>query len=187
MNMVNRLLKSTVLLLKRTELLTVVISATSTLLVADQFTYTAHPNIQFGPGSQDQYFRLSLWRLNERASELASIKDPIERSDRCIPVSAFAETLDEKLQPHARIFLDGVLGTNASRGTTYFFLRNYLYPREIEISLDGRAKQTIHGFTGVSCDSKDILRDKGFDVLMQFETNNTIVLRPLTPKGVLLR
>lgn len=187
MNEIKRLFESAALLLKRAGLMTVVFSATSTLLVAEQLNYTAHPDIQFGPSPQDKYFRLSLWKLNERAAELARIKDPAKRDERCIPVSAFARRLDEKLHPDARIFINGVLGSSGARETTYFFLRNYLFPRDIEISLDGQAVQTLHGFAGVPCNSREYLRDKGYDVLVRFGTNDTIVLSPLTPKGVLSR
>jgi hypothetical protein len=163
------------------------ITTTVTLIsVAAQFTYTAHPDVQFGPAPQDKYFWLSLWQLDQRAGQLADIKDPIARDERCIPTAMMARRLNERPPADTRIFVNGVVGTsNSARETTYFFLRNYLFPRDVEISLDGKAAQTLEGFSGVPCESRDELRTNGFDVLIRFQTNNTIAVSPLTPKGIL--
>jgi hypothetical protein len=128
----------------------------------------------------------TLRNLSLRASQLRKISDPIERDKFCIPLSAYGRTLDRALAPDARVFLSGMLGKqNGPRGGYYFFLRNYLFPRTVEISLDGKAVYHEGWFEGVPCDSPDVLRTNGFDLLLLMSTNSdNIQILPLTDKGV---
>ena len=67
----------------------------------------------------------------------------------------------------------------------YYFLRNYLFPREVDISLGRRAVFREGYFEGVPCNSPEILQTNGYDVLLQMATNSdNIQIIPLTPKGV---
>ncbi len=126
---------------------------------------------------------ITLAALNQRAEGLAKITDPIQRDSYCIPLSAYGRALDRALDKNARIFVTGILGkTNAGKGGYYYFLQNHLFPRSVEISLDGHAVADGSFFSGVGCDSPAVLKAKGFDLMIQLEPNGPRLL-PLTPKG----
>jgi len=123
--------------------------------------------------------------LDRRIATLQQIADPVERDKLCTPFSAYGRALDRALPPDARIFLSGVLGqANGSRLRIYYFLRNYLFPRTVEISLDGQAIFHESWFEGVPADSPDELRAKGFDLLLNMPAGGDDIQRmPLSPKG----
>jgi hypothetical protein len=142
-------------------------------LVVIQFSWANDPSNQ-----------LSLSNLDQRVRFLESITNWVQRDSYCVPLSAFSRELDVRLAPDARIFVAGMLGpTNFSKTGYYYSLKNYLFPRHVEISLDGRAVIGNDAFYGVPCDSPDVLRSNGFDLMIQF-TDNGPNLIPLTPKGV---
>jgi hypothetical protein len=131
------------------------------------------------PGNQ-----LSLSNLDQRVPFLESITNWVQRDRACVPLSAMGRELDAALPPDARVFVSGMLGpTNVSKAGYYYFLKNYLFPRDVDISLDGKSYGSNDGFYGVPCDSPDVLRSNGFDLMIQF-TDNRPELIPLTPKGV---
>jgi len=134
--------------------------------------------------ADDPSNQLSLSNLDNRASQLESITNWIERDSHCIGLSAMGRQLDAALAPGARVFVSGMLGaTNNPKAGYYYFLKNYLFPRDVEISLDGKSTCGKDGLYGVPCDSPDILRSNGFDVLLDFNDNRPNLI-PLTPKGV---
>ena len=153
-----------------------------TLLIGVMAVWLAWPQVFPGP---DQANEITLPNLNQRASALRQTTDPVERDKFCVPLSAYARALDRALPPDARVFLSGMVGKdNGPRGGYYFFLRNYLFPREVEISLDGKAVYHEGWFEGVPCDSPAELRTNGFDLLLLMPTNsNEIQIIPLTQKG----
>lgn len=129
------------------------------------------------PGNQ-----LSLSNLDQRVPFLESITNWVQRDRACVPLSAMGRELDAALAPDARVFVTGMLGpTNMSKTGYYYFLKNYLFPRDVEISLDGKSVSTAKGFRGVPCDSADVLRSNGFDVMINFD--NGPKLTPLTAKA----
>jgi len=126
---------------------------------------------------------ITLAALNQRAEALQKVTDPIQRDSYCIPLSAYGRALDRALDKNARIFVTGILGkTNVSKGGYYYFLQNHLFPRAMEISLDGHAVADGSFFVGVPCDSPDVLKAKGFDLMIRLESNGPQLI-PLTPKG----
>jgi len=129
----------------------------------------------------------SLPSLSQRAAMLRQITDPVERDKLCTPFSAYGRSLDRGLPPDARVFLSGIIGRdNGSRRRVYYFLRNYLFPRSVEISLDGKAVFHEEWFEGVPCESPEELRTKGFDLLLLMAPHSDdIQVIPLTPKGAL--
>jgi hypothetical protein len=142
-------------------------------LVVIQFFWAGDPKNQ-----------LSLSNLNSRVPALASMSW-VDRDSYCTSLAAFARNLDLNLAPDARVFVTGMLGsTNFSRAGYYFFLKNYLFPRDVEISLDGRAVSGTDGFYGVPCDSPAVLQSKGFDLLVEVSDNEPNLI-PLTKKGEL--
>src|SRR6185312_8739483 len=98
---------------------------------------------------------------------------------------AIFREMDRQLPLDAKIFFCGVIGTNKSL-YPYFFARTFLFPHEIEISIDHKADYQVDGFRGVDCFSPDQLRTNGYDLMMTFkETNGSILTFPLTQKGML--
>jgi hypothetical protein len=93
--------------------------------------------------------------------------------------------MDRQLPPDAKIFFCGVIGTNNVL-YPYFFARTFLFPHEIEISIDHKAEYQVDGFRGIDCFSPDQLRTNGYDLMMTFKTNDgSILTLPLTQKGTL--
>jgi hypothetical protein len=151
-----------------------------TLLVAVVAVCLVWPQIFPSPDQMDQ---MNLPNLDKREAMLRQISDPIERDKMCIGLSAFGRQLDAAVPPHARIYLTGMLGpTNQGGLGYYYFLRNYLFPRDLEIYL-GQGSFTRNGFTGQAADSPEMLKTNGFDLVLVFE-NNQVQLLPLTTNGV---
>ena len=161
------------------------ILATAVARLGAQYTYAAHPTVQFGFEDDDRYYQLSVWMQDRCAGVLAKIKDPVEREKFHYGNAATARRLDQVLAPDARVFVSGLLGRErGSRSAMYFFLQNYLFPREIEISLDGKAVFTNGVFEGVPCDSEEILQARGFDMLVEVTSPTTFRPIPLSLKAV---
>jgi len=152
-----------------------------TLLIGVTAIWLAWPQVFPGP---EQANETTLPNLNQRASQLRQITDPVQRDSFCVPLSAYGRALDRALAPDARIFFSGMLGeTNGSKLGYYFFFRNYLFPREVQISLGDNAVFHEWGFSGTPCDSPAELQTNGFDLLVRYGTNG-FTLIPLTQKGV---
>ena len=153
-----------------------------TLLIGTTAVCLAWPQIFPGP---DQANEATLPNLNKRVPMLRQADYPIRRDSLCVGLSAYGRSLDRALPKDARIFFSGMIGKdNGSRGGYYFFLRNYLFPREVEVSLDGKAVYLEGWFEGIPCDSPAVLQTNGFDLLLKFQPNNNIDIIPLTAKGV---
>jgi hypothetical protein len=136
-----------------------------------------------GPNSGVNNLEFSLAYLDDRATKLEAITNWIERDSHCIGLSAMGREFDAGLGTNARVFVAGMLGpTNAGKAGYYYFLKNYLFPRDVEVSLDGKSPSDSHGIHGVPCDSPDVLRSNGFDVMIEFNDNRPKVI-PLTPKA----
>lgn len=128
--------------------------------------------------------KLSVWKLNRRVDLLHSSPDPAKREMLCLPLSAMARMLDRKLDPTARIFVDGALGNEQPKNRSlYMFLQNYLFPREVDISLDGKAVVSGVEFKGVPFRTQDELAARGFDAVVRLGTEGSVDVIPLTPKG----
>jgi hypothetical protein len=161
-----------------------------TVLVGAMSVWLTWPQVFPGPEPAKQPTLPSLNQplpsLNQRVAMLRQITDPIERDKRCTQFSAYGRTLDHVLPPDARVFLSGILGKDhGSRLRIFYFLRNYLFPRDVEISLDEKAIFHEWWFEGVPSDSPEELRTKGFDLLLLMPTDSdTIKSIPLTTKGV---
>ena len=134
--------------------------------------------------SPEQANAMNLPNLNKRATMLQQIKDPIERDQYCIGLSALGRQLDRALQPDARVYVAGMLGETNNAGLGYYyFLRNYLFPRDVEISLSPVVFLDKE-VDGTEADSPEALKTNGFDIVIGFP-NNQIQVLPLTAKGVL--
>jgi hypothetical protein len=98
---------------------------------------------------------------------------------------ALFREIDRQLPPDAKIFFCGVIGTNKSL-YPYFFARTFLFPHEMEISIDHKADYQVDGFRGVDCFNPDQLRTNGYDLMMTFKAiDGSILTFPLTQKGTL--
>lgn len=120
----------------------------------------------------------------------ADITDPRVASyvQRPIGLAALCRAYDQILPKDAEIFLSGMVGKeNTSRGGYYFFLRNYLFPRSLRISLGQPAIYRSDDevwWDGVDCESPEILKTNGFDLFLRFGSDNSITPIPLTQRGV---
>lgn len=155
-------------------LATLLVGCAAFSMVAAQYFFAQNPNA----------VNVSVINLNARVLLLEQVTNWSERDSMCIPLAADARTLDTTLDPKARVFLAGVLGpTNASKLGFYYFLRNYLFPRDVDISLDGKPVPESYGFSGVPCDSESVLKTNGFDLMIQI-IDNQLKLTPLTKRGM---
>lgn len=153
-------------------LVTVLVAAAAFGAVAAQFS-----------DAQDPENQTALANLDKRVPLLEQATNAIQRDELCVPLSAYGCALDSALDPTARVFLTGMLGpTNDPATGYYFFLRHYLFPRDVEISL-GKVSYGEEGFEGPVCDSPAVLKTNGFDLVIIY-SNNQMQLLPLTPKGV---
>lgn len=153
---------------------TLLVWAVALGLIVTQFFWASNPDNQ-----------LSLANLNSRVPALESMTSWVERDSYCTSLAAFSRHLDLNLAPDARVFVTGMLGpTNFSKEGYYFFLKNYLFPRDVEISLDGKTVSGADGIYGVPCDSPAVLRSHGFDLMIEVADNEPNLI-PLTKKGEL--
>jgi hypothetical protein len=139
------------------------------------------PRILPGPSAADD----ALSALSQRATRLREVSDPVERDRLCTPLAAYCRALDRTLAPDARVFVSGILGKeNGTRIGVFYFLRNYLFPRTVEISRDGRPQFHETWFDGVPGDSAEQLRADGFDLLVRFAPDGKRLEKvPLTQRG----
>jgi hypothetical protein len=155
-------------------IVTLLVVAVAAGFVIAQFYFAELP--PQNPGSQ-----LALANMDKRIGMLRQTDDPVQRDSLCIPLAASARRLDTLLPKDARIFMTGMVGhTNQGSLGYYYFFRNYLFPRDVEISLD-KGHFGKGGFYGITTDSPDVLRTNGFDLMINFAAGQVI---PLTPKGV---
>ena len=184
--MCKRVFQPVVRLFRQAQFTTVLLSATSGLLVARQFGSVGHPDTPGGLVADDQSDPPALWELNRRVKLLQACANPVDRDMFCIPISAMSRALDRGLDPEARVFVANALGTDHPVDlAAYCSLRNYLFPREVEISLDGKAVLVGTGFIGVTCNSPEQLQSNRFDALIEVSSNASFDVIPLSPKGAL--
>jgi hypothetical protein len=141
-------------------------------LVIAQFSY-----------AQDPASQVSLSNLSDRIPLLEGTTNLIERDKLYgIGLSALGRQLDSVLPPDTRVFLTGMIGTNCSSLGYYYFLKNYMFPRDVEISVDGHATfYRENWIIGIPCDSPEVLKTNGFDLMIRFDNNNLQFIA-LTPK-----
>ncbi len=121
--------------------------------LAAQYAFFRKPDFQYGYLPSNRYETISLWHMNHRADLLAKISDPVLKDKGTISFAGDALQLDLTLGRDARVFVRGALGTNNSHGEmVYSILRNYLFPRDVDISLDGQAGQIYDGDYFIPCD-----------------------------------
>jgi hypothetical protein len=124
----------------------------------------------------------TLRELDRRVATLRAAVDPIAREALCNRLSAYGRHLDRTLPAHARVFLAGMLGEeNGSRLGIYYFLRNYLFPRDVAISRDGKAIFHEGWFEGLPADEPGELRAAGFDVLVEIGPSGAARVTRLEP------
>jgi hypothetical protein len=159
----------------QTALVTLLVGAVAFCLVAAQFSY-----------AQDPQNQSALANLDKRVPILEQTPDWIQRDKLYdVGLSGLGRQLDAAIAPDAKVFMTGMLGpTNSPSAGYYYFLRNYLFPRHLQISLDGKATNTEDGFIGVPCNSPEILKSNGYDVMIQFSDGQLQNVIALTPKAV---
>ena len=152
-----------------------------TVLVGVLGIWLAWPQVFPGPEQADE---MTLPNLSRRAAALRQITDPVKRDSYCVPLSATGRALDRALPSDAGIFFSDMLGeTNGAKLGYYYFLRNYLFPREVQVSLGDKAIFHEAGwFEGTPCDSPAELKAAGYDLLVRYGAEGFSFV-PLTQKG----
>lgn len=118
-----------------------------------------------GPLFTKQYddWSMSVPGLYRRAGALSRTSDRIQRDRLCIPLSARIRALDAALPADARIFVLRMLGKdNRSNGGYYYFLNYYLFPRDVDISVDPDSVYIHSWFEGIPCTSPAQLLELGY-------------------------
>ncbi len=156
---------------------TILIAAFAAGLVIAQFYYAQLP-----PENPDS--QLSLAILDDRVPALRQFRDPVERDGHFgIGLAAEGRQLDALLPKDTRVFMTGMTGhTNQPALGFYYFFRNYLFPRDLEITLD-KGHFGKGGFYGTTTDDPEVARTNGFDLMIRFD-NNRLQFIPLTAKAV---
>lgn len=155
-------------------LVTLIIGIIAACLVWPQFKESTNPNEV-----------TTLTDLEKRQlPRMLAATDPIQREGTGLAV--YGRQLDHALPKDARVFFSGMIGKDhGSRGGYYFFLRNYLFPRDVEISLDGKAIYREGWFDGIDATSPLEAQTNGFDVWLKIGDDNNLS-QPiiLSQKGV---
>lgn len=126
---------------------------------------------------------LSGLRASEHREQLILSHRSDPKYREFFPAVAFYRKLDGQLAPDARIFFSGMI--QRPKLYQYFFANTYLFPRDIQISLDGKPIYHNETFEGVDSDSPDEVRRAGFDVMLSIGKDGNVSVMPLTPKGAL--
>ena len=151
-------------------IVTILVGAVAVGLVIAQFSYAQDPNSQ-----------ISLANLDKRVPVLRQIHDPVEREYYGgLGLSYNARRMAAALMPDARVYMTGMTGhSNQPALGFYYFYRNYLFPRDLEITLD-KGHFGKGGYFGTSTDDPEVAKTNGFDVMIRFENNNIqpILLNP---------
>ena len=126
-------------------------------------------------------------QLMKRANALGSESDPIRRDAMCIPLSSFCRSLDAQIPTNSSVFLLNMLGPeNGGNLGYYYFINNYLYPREVGISLGKSLTFGINGYSGGrNPASAEELAQAGYDfVLGQSAASGWQIkaLKPIAPR-----
>lgn len=124
-------------------------------------------------------------QFQQRATMLGNETDPIKRDAMCIPLSAFARSVDAQIPTNARVFMAGMLGPKNAGGLGYYyFLTDYLFPREVSISLGQPPVYNLAGVAqGRNPTSLDELSNAGYDLVMQLTPDGHVESKVLRPLG----
>ena len=150
----------------------------SALLMA--FGYLAAITQFFDEDSQF-YGVTSLSQFALKTHQIAGSTNIVEFDQKSNPFDGACRRLDIALPPGARIYMDDMLGpTNLNRTLMYASVAYYLFPRDIETSLDQPALITREGYAGRAAEYTQELVTNGFDVELSARSNE-IKGRPLRP------
>jgi hypothetical protein len=124
-------------------------------------------------------------QFQQRATVLGNETDPIKRDSICIPLSAFGRSVDAQIPTNARVFFAGMLGQENAGGLGYyFFLTDYLFPREVAISLGQPPVYNLAGVAqGRNPASLDELSSAGYDLVLQLTPDGHVESKVLKPLG----
>lgn len=138
------------------------------------------------------YGVLSLSQFALKTHQLAGITNIVDFDVRSNPFDGACRRLDLGLPPEARVYMGDMLGaTNLNRTLMYAAVAYYLFPRDIETSLDRPALITRDGYVGRAAEYTEELVTNGFDVELSARSDNIkgrplrpdLALRPLTTPG----
>ncbi len=118
--------------------------------------------------------------LFKRADVLQGITNCVQRDSLCIPLSAYCRNVAEQLPQGAKVFMLGMLGAkNGSKLGYYYFMANYLFPREVGISVDRPVSFEGDYYEGRDPTNMDELVSAGYNFAFDFDNENHISVVPL--------
>ena len=114
-----------------------------------------------------------------KGNDLARLSFIGDRDGRMTFAAGTDRHLDLTLPENARVFMTGMTGTtNGANGGYYFYLTYYLFPRDVEVTLD-QPRFTAGSIQGRSTDSDPELLANGFDVRVDRMGNEGIRVKTL--------
>jgi len=88
--------------------------------------------------------------------------------------------LELTLPPNFRIFMTGIVGpTNAIHAGNYYFLSYYVFPRTVDVNLDGPVRFTPQGFEGRTSNDRSELLAHGYDLWVDLDLYAVSHINPL--------
>jgi hypothetical protein len=124
-------------------------------------------------------------QFQQRATMLGNETDPIKRDKMCIGLSAYGRILDAQIPTNARVFFAGMLGQENAGGLGYFyFFTDYMFPREIAVSLGQPPTFNMAGvMEGRNPASLDELKQAGYDLVLKLAPDGSLQSQVLNPLG----
>jgi hypothetical protein len=157
--------------------------AFAVLVITWQFRhYDGHGDEPYGPYE-------SLAQSFLRGKQLAGISNIVDRSEvgSTNTASGAFQYADLVMPENVRVFMTDMTGpTNYNKIGYYFYSAYYLFPREVEVSVDQPTRMAYNGFLGRTSDSNEEMLAHGFDVRFDITPDAQLSakrLRPLSMKS----
>ncbi len=120
-----------------------------------------------------------------REQRMAGISDIVKRDSMSTPIDGWCRQLDLQMPENARVFMTGMTGpTNYDKIGFYFYATYYLFPREVDVSLDQPTHFTPQGLTGRTTESSQELLAHGFDIRLDNPPGTFLAVQALHPLNV---
>lgn len=100
--------------------------------------------------------------------------------DAAIPLMDYASRVSAVVPPDGKLYMPGMCGSNNVNKAGYlYFLQYKMYPRPVDIALDGSVSQDLAGFHGTQPRSDTDLLQRGYSATLSVGQDGKMELRPL--------
>jgi len=115
-----------------------------------------------------------------RGKQLAAIPDIVNRDSQITTASGINRKYDLIFPKDVRVFMTEMCGpTNYNKIGQYYWTTYYLFPREIETSLDHTTRFTKDGFLGRTSGSDQEILTNGFDIRKDMKPDGGMITKSL--------